>query len=115
MNKPRINSTIKGKVGERELAGFLRERGVAGARRYAQQGSGGSADAPDVAGLPGFHVECKRVERGSLYEWLAQAKRDAGENGPTPIVFHRRNHKRWVAILDAEDFLKLLGPEGISL
>ena len=107
-----INSNVKGKVGERELADFLRERGVRGARRYAQQGAGGSADAPDISGLPGWHIECKRVEArspGTIYDWLAQAERDAGPGGPTPVVFHRRNHKKWVVILDAEQFLALLG------
>ena len=46
---------------------------------------------------------------GTIYDWLAQAERDAGPGGPTPVVFHRRNYKKWVVILDAENFLALLG------
>ena len=29
--------------------------------------------------------------------------------GLKPVVFHRRNRKPWVVILNAEDFLTLLG------
>lgn len=103
-----INSKMKGKAGELELAEFLRSHGVTAARRNGQQGIGGSVEAPDVSGLPGYHIECKRCETGSLYDWLDQSRRDAGSSSCTPIVFHRKNHKKWVAILDAEDFLKVI-------
>jgi Holliday junction resolvase len=111
-----INQCQKGKIGERELADFLRERGVRGARRHAQQGSGGSSSEPDIVGLEGWHVECKRVEErsaGTIYEWLAQAERDSGRGdrvgvGLKPVVFHRRNRKKWIVVLDAEIFLALI-------
>lgn len=100
-----MNSRAKGKNGELELAAFLREHGF-GARR-GQQFSGG-ADSPDVIcpDLPGFHFECKRVEAGNPYTWLAQAKRDAGHK--VPVVAHRRSRQDWVAILPLDDLLKLL-------
>jgi hypothetical protein len=98
----RINSRAKGKTGELELAAFLRERGYEA--RRGQQFHGG-ADSPDVIGLPGVHVECKRVEAGNLYAWLDQAIGDAGAN--TPIVCHRRSRREWVAILRLDDFLTL--------
>ena len=98
------NSKRKGKVGELELAAFLREHGFE-ARRGQQ--FKGTPDSPDiVCNIPGFHIECKRVENGSLYDWLEQAKADAG--GDRPLVCHRKNHREWVAIMPLEDLLTLL-------
>jgi Holliday junction resolvase len=101
-----VNSRNKGKRGELELAAFLREHGFPDARR-GQQFRGG-ADSPDVVGLPGIHIEVKRVESGQLYTWLDQSIWDAGK-GEIPVVAHRRNDREWVAILLLQDFLKLVG------
>lgn len=100
-----MNSRDKGKRGELELAKYLSDRGFLAKR--GQQFHGG-ADSPDVAcaSLPGIHIEAKRVERGALYDWLAQAIRDAGKH-KTPVVMHRKNKEEWVAILRLEDFLSL--------
>lgn len=103
----KINSRAKGARGELELAKYLQGYGF-DARR-GQQFKGGS-DSPDVVSNAldalGFQVECKRVEAGNLYNWLEQAKRDAGDK--TGVVMHRRSDKPWVAILDLGDFLDLL-------
>lgn len=99
-----MNSRAKGKVGELELAAVLRAHGFDSARRGVQ--FHGGADSPDVVGVPGVHLECKRVEAGNLYTWLDQAIRDAGAN--LPVVAHRRNRREWVAILRLEDFLNLV-------
>lgn len=101
--KKRKNSRAKGKVGELELAHYLRDRGFAAKR--GQQFHGGS-DSPDVVclGLPDWHIECKRVEAGNLYNWLAQSKRDAGKK--RPLVAHRKNKQEWVVICSLEDFLE---------
>ena len=53
------NSRQKGARGERELAAVLREHGFE--CRRGQQFCGANGDA-DVVGLPGIHIECKRVE-----------------------------------------------------
>ena len=100
-----INSRAKGKTGELELAEFLRERGFDS--RRGQQFKGGG-DSPDVTGIPGWHIECKLVEKGNLYEWLHQAITDAWESTDKPVVMHRRNHEEWVAIVRLEDFLELV-------
>ena len=99
-------SRRKGAVGERELAEFLREHGLLA--RRGQQHAGGP-DSPDVVcdALPLIHLECKRVERGSLYEWLAQAVRDAGDE-KIPVVAHRRNRKEWVGIMRLSDLVDML-------
>lgn len=100
-----MNSREKGKRGELELAAFLKEHGIE-ARRGVQ--FKGGADSPDVVtDLKDIHIECKRVESGSLYAWLAQATRDAGE-GKLPVVAHRKNGKIWVAILPLDRLLYLL-------
>lgn len=84
-----INSRAKGAQGELEFRDVLRDFGHVA--RRGQQYSGGSEN-PDVIceSLPGYHFEVKRVERGQLYDWLAQAIRDAA--GSIPIVAHRRSN-----------------------
>lgn len=98
-----INSKRKGKTGEIEVAHILKDHGY-DARR-SQQFCGANGDA-DVVGLPGVHIEVKRTESLHLYPALEQAAADAREN-ETPVVFHRRNHKSWVVIMELEDFLEL--------
>ncbi len=100
-----MNSRNKGKRGELELARILREHGYAA--RRGQQYHGG-ADSPDVIGLPGIHIEVKRVERLNLTEAYAQAFRDAAD-GEIPAVFHKRNHEPWMVTVTLEDFLQLYG------
>ena len=98
------NSIRKGKAGERELARYLDSLGFPA--RRGQQFKGG-ADSPDIvcAGLKQWHIECKRVESGNLYKWMAQAKKDAGKL--KPLVIHRKNGQEWVAILSLDDFVWL--------
>ena len=98
-----MNSKRKGKGGELELAAFLREHGFDARRGRQFNGADGSAD---VTGLEGWHIECKRVEQGNLYDWLDQAKRDSGNS--KPVVMHRRNNEPWVAIIDLADFIALV-------
>ena len=99
------NSRRKGAAGERELAGRLRDYGYM--CRRGQQYCGVNGDA-DVVGLPGIHIECKRVERLNLYDAMAQAVHDA-RAGETPAVFHRKNNCDWLVTLRFEDFMRLYG------
>lgn len=96
-----MNSREKGKRGELELARVLRSLGYD--CRRGQQYSGANGDA-DVVGLPGVHIECKRVERLNLYDAMAQAKHDARE-GETPVVAHRKDRCKWLVTLELEDFI----------
>lgn len=98
-----MNSKQKGNRGERELACQLRAYGYD--CRRGQQFSGANGDA-DVVGLPGIHIECKRTERLSLYDALAQAKHDA-KDGKMPVVMHRKNHCEWVVIQPLSDWIEL--------
>lgn len=99
-----MNSREKGARGERELAARLRYLGM-DARR-GQQYSGANGDA-DVVGLPGIHIECKRVERLNLEKAYDQSKRDAARIGDIPTVMHRKNGGEWLVTLSLEHFLSL--------
>lgn len=98
-----MNSRNKGAAGERELAAKLREYGYN--CRRGQQYSGANGDA-DVVGLPGIHIEVKRVEKLNLYDAMAQAVRDA-KDGDIPAIFHRKNNKEWLVSLRLDDFMKM--------
>lgn len=103
-----VNSRAKGAEGERELAKILRERGYEA--RRGQQFCGANGDA-DVVGLPGYHIECKRVEKLNLEAAMEQSKRDARQ-GEIPIVAHRKNRHEWLATLRLEDFLDIMQSKG---
>lgn len=98
-----MNSREKGAAGERELAGILKEYGYE--CRRGQQFCGANGDA-DVVGLPGIHIECKRVEKLNLDAAMDQAIRDARAD-KIPAVFHRKNRKEWKVTLRLNDFMKL--------
>jgi len=98
-----MRSRRKGKTGELELAGYLTKQGFK-SRRGRQYS--GDPTTPDVISTLPFHIECKRTEALSIYKALEQAQSDAGDQ--PVVVFHRRNHKTWVVILSAEEFLTLI-------
>ena len=101
-----MNSRRKGAVGEREIAKYLRDHGYTGKRGQQYKGC---ADSPDVEGLPGFHIEVKRVERLDLQAAMEQSIRDAGSD--TPIVVHRRNNDYWKVTMRLDDFMRLIRKE----
>lgn len=103
-----MNSRNKGAAGERELANLLKEYGYE--CRRGQQYCGSNGDA-DVVGLPGIHIECKRVEKLNLYKAMKQANNDA-KTGEMPAVFHRKNREKWLVTVGIDDFFKLY--EGVK-
>jgi Holliday junction resolvase len=98
-----MNSKAKGGRGERELAHVLQGYGYNTQR--GQQFQGG-VDSPDVKGLPGIHIECKRVENLNIHKAYAQAERDA-DGQAIPAVFHRRNREPWMVTLKLDDFMEI--------
>lgn len=90
-----MNSRSKGKRGELEAAHLLQEYGY-DARR-SQQFAGMNGDA-DVVGLPGIHLEIKRVEKLNLDNAMAQSISDARE-GELPVVMHRKNRADWLVTM----------------
>lgn len=97
-------SKQKGKRGEREAAAELGQLLGCHARRGVQYQ--GSTDSPDVV-LEGVnvHVECKRTETINVYKALEQATGDAGHK--VPIVWHRRNGKPSVVIVETSKLVEL--------
>ena len=98
-----MNSRTKGKRGELEAAHLLKEYGY-DARR-GQQFSGINGDA-DVVGLPGVHIEVKRVEKLNIDKALEQAIRDKRES-EIPIVMHRKNRTKWKVTMLFDDWMML--------
>lgn len=100
-------SRDKGARFERSLASKFREYGY-DARRTAQY-CGKTGDASDVIGLPGIHVEAKHVEQMRLYEWMAQARRDAQAGGKNalPAVFHKKNNAEILVTMTLDDWMNL--------
>ena len=103
------NSKQKGKRGELELVKKIKEHGYD--VRRGQQYCGVNGDA-DVIGLPGIHIECKRVERLDLYGAMAQAKHDARE-GESPTVMHRKDNCNWLVTMEFDDWIELYKGAGL--
>ena len=99
-----INSKSKGARFERTLAKEFRAYGY-DARRTAQY-CGNTGDAADVIGLPHIHAEAKHQERMQLYDWMAQAVRDA-KGGNLPTVFHKKNNADILVTMRLEDWFEL--------
>ena len=93
-----MNSRRKGAEGEREFSKLCREHGYECRRGQQYSGIGGD----DVVGLPGVHVEVKRVEKLNLQAAMAQSVRDS--KGKLPIVAHRRNREDWLITMRAGDW-----------
>lgn len=101
------NSRRKGKVGELEVVRLCKAEGY-DVHRSAQFCGNNESGAADVVGLPGIHIEVKRVEHLNLDDALAQATRDAGKTtGNIPAVFHRKNGTGWKVTMGADDWFKL--------
>lgn len=96
------NSRQKGAAGERELANVL--KGCGYEARRGQQYCGSNGDA-DVVGIPGVHIECKRVEHLNLYDAMDQSVRDAKPD-EIPVVMHRKNRKEWLVTVRLDDWIK---------
>ena len=113
-----MNSREKGKRGELELSHILNDYGYE--TRRNQQYSGANGDA-DVVGLPGIHIECKRVEHLNIDKALEQAVSDTLADSIKqglevyPAVFHRSNDDRrkdstkgrWKVTMLLSDWMKL--------
>ena len=94
----------KGRAGEIELAHILQDLGYNIDRGRAQN----FGKIPDVSGLPGIHIEVKRVERLNISQAMAQAVRDAERfQDGAPAVFHRRNREPWLVTMQLQDWMEL--------
>ena len=100
MGKP---SQRKGAEGERELARVLEAEGY-----HLERGGYCFGEKPDLEGLPGIHVEVKRVERLNVLEAMKQAAGDAEKfQDGLPAVYHRRNRSPWLVTMCLNDWMEL--------
>lgn len=98
------SSQRKGAGGEQELKTILQQAGYP----VERGGSLSFGTIPDLIGLPGIHIEVKRVERLNLSEAMRQAVKDSQRfDDGLPAVFHRRNRERWLVTMRLDDWLSL--------
>ena len=98
------SSQRKGADGERELARILTGYGY----DLQRGGSLSFGDVPDMVGLPGVHIEVKRVERLNVPEAMGQAIRDSDRfHDGAPALFHRRSRSPWLVTMRLEDWMVL--------
>lgn len=87
-----------------ELAALLRQHGY----EIERGGSLSFGEVPDLVGLPGVHIEVKRVERLNVGEAMNQAIRDADRfHDGVPTLFHRRNRQPWLVTMRLDDWMGL--------
>ncbi len=99
-----MNLSRKGADGERELAALLKEHGYT----VDRGGTLSYGTLPDLYGLKGIHIECKRVERLNIEQAMTQAVRDSERFGDgAPAVFHRKNRQPWLVTMRFDDWVRL--------
>lgn len=98
------SSQRKGRDGERELRDVLQGYGY-----QVECGDPVSfGSVPDLVGLPGIHIECKRVEKLNVPEAMRQAVRDSERfRDGMPVLFHRRNRQPWLVTMRLDDWMKV--------
>lgn len=85
----------KGKTGEREAAGLVRDLTGWDVQRRVRQHDGDS----DLVGVPGWSVEVKRrrsATHADLATWWAQSVAQAG--GLVPVLLYRVDRGAWRAV-----------------
>lgn len=97
-------SQRKGAAGELELVEILNGYGY----ETERGGSLTYGTVPDVTGLPGIHIECKRSERLNISDAINQAARDSLRfRDGLPAVFHRRNRQPWLVTMRLIDWMRI--------
>lgn len=98
------SSQRKGRAGELELTKVLNDYGVP-----VEVGKAVSfGTVPDLIGMEGIHIECKRNERLNIHDAMSQSERDAKKfcDG-LPAVFHRKNRSAWLVTMRLSDWIKI--------
>ena len=99
------SSKNKGKRGEQEAVRLFRDNGFE-VHRTVQYNGRSPAGAADLDGIPGLHIEVKRVERLNIQDAVDQTTRDH-KPGTLRAVFHRKNNCDWLVTMPAEDWFKV--------
>lgn len=107
-----INSCVKGKVVERALVDWLKEHGIASARRTEQyNGAEGISDVIADVELSHWHIESKGCKKalltcGTLKDWYGQVERDCPSD-LKPVIFVKSNNKELIALFRHEEVMDL--------
>jgi Holliday junction resolvase len=107
-------SRDKGAAGELEVVHILQDHGWKRARR-THDGREQSLRGDIANGPEGIHLEIKRAERCSIWDWWEQANLDSvglvpheESNFKTPVVAFRRSRSPWLALIELDELLPLL-------
>ena len=96
-------SQRKGRSGEFELSRILNDAGIPTSPGTALN----FGTVPDLIGMPGIHIECKRNEHLNIYDAIDQAVKDAERfHDGVPAVFHRKNRRQWLVTMQLDDWLR---------
>lgn len=96
------SSRNKGAAGERELSKIFQEYGYDTKRGYVFY------HQSDVVGLPGIHIECKRVEKLNVSNAMQQSVNESITKADgIPTLFHRKNREGWLVTMRLEDWIEL--------
>ena len=87
-------SRRKGRAGECEIAGILRDLLGVNAKRRVRQHDGDS----DLEGLEGWSVEVKRAKTPAIPAWWRQTVEQASAAQLRPVLFYRVDRREWRAI-----------------
>ena len=97
------SSQAKGRRGEIELAQYLRAHGFPTAQPGAALNYG---TQPDITGVDGLHIECKRHEKLEVNKWYTQAVTDSERmKDGAPVVMFRQNRGQWMVVISLSDFI----------
>ena len=102
-----MNAKQKGNRFEREAAAILRAE--LWPECYTSRFMGSvwlDYNGVDLTGTPGFNVQCKAQER--LVKGYHEILEGMLKNNNTNVILHKRNNKGIVAVLDFDDFVKLV-------
>ena len=103
------SAQAKGRRGEIELARYLRAHGFTKAQPGTPLNYG---TEPDVTGVDGFHIECKRHEKLEINKWYTQAVTDSERmKDGAPVVMYRQNRGQWMIVMSLSDFLSKIHGE----
>ena len=114
-----MKNTERGKVFEREVVDVLRRHGFPDAERVLRMGA--HADHGDIAGVPGFYLDCKDHGTFTLAAWMDEVHADAehasGYFGGLliPAVVVKRRGKapaRAYVVLELADFTDVVSGGG---
>jgi hypothetical protein len=97
-----MNSRMKGKRGELEVAKVIRQHFGVEVHRTAQVDG---KMAADLTGWDGVHIEVKRPARCAAVRYLEQAERDCGGKS-VPVVFVKPDKQETFVMVRAADMVE---------